>query len=166
MYYIFENPKTISDLAFICKTPGRLLTWMRIHIRHGGHDDIIQTPQSTFTKKVCSYLEFAWLFYSALYDMGINSYIITVKGDSKNVASFFEVEGKKLKCIVNRRTMFRHYDIIDAAIDYIDINWIRWIEWAVMGDKLVPVKPHYRNNDHEESTNARNYLLRNGLSRV
>lgn len=164
MHYIFQNPKTISEIASTCKTPFDVLLWMRTHIRHGDHDDSIQLPQSSITKRVCSYLEFAWLFHEILSIKGINSYIITIKGNSKSVACLFEVEGKKLKCMVNRWTMLRKYSSIDSAIPHIDRDWFRWIEWAVLRGRLVPVKPHYRNGDHGESKDTRSYLLRDRLS--
>jgi hypothetical protein len=164
MFYLLKNPKTISELVSICDTTRKLLWWMKLHIRHREDLDTIQSPDITLEKRKGSNLEFAWLFYDALLEMGINCYIITVKGNSDSVASFLEVENEKLRCVVNRCTMLGYYDTINAAIDHIDIDWYRWIEWAVICGGLVPIKPHYRNGDHGEDTDTRNYLLRNRLS--
>lgn len=150
----------------MCKTPGRVLMWMRFHIKNGDHGDKIQTPPVTLERGVCSYLEFAWLFHDVLNEMGINSYIVTVKGSSKSVACFFEDGNNTLKCMVNRWTIFRCHEHIDDAIIFIDEDWCRWIEWAVVCNKIVPVKPHYRDGKYGEDKDTRSYLLRNRLSSV
>ena len=166
MYYIFQTPATIEELASICKTPNRLLKWMRFRIRHSRHDNIINPPAKTLPGKKCSHLEFAWLFYEALNKLGIFAYILTVSGSAKSVACAFDDEDGKIKCMVNRRLMLRTCKKIENAPDYIDRDWYRWIEWAILMGRLVPVKPHYRNGADEASDDTGNYLLRNRLSSV
>jgi hypothetical protein len=97
--------------------------------------------------------------------MGITSYIITIKGNSKSSACLFEMDGK-LVCVANRWTVPGLYNKIDDSIKYIDRDWYRWIEWVAMRGRLVPVKPHYRNGNNEENKDTRSYLLRNRLSSV
>ena len=164
MYYIFQSPNTVKELSEICDTPKKLLTWMRLHIHHSLENDTIQLPETTLLERTGSYLDFMWLFAAVMEELDINCFIITVRGERENSACLFYDANGSLKCIVNRKTLLRRAYSIEEYVDKIDKHWHRWIEWAQMSGRLLPVKPHYRGEYGEKDT--RNYLLRTGVPRV
>ena len=166
MHRMFKTPKIIDELASMFDSTKQLIVWMRLHIRNIEREDTILRPQSVLNNGEGSNLEFVWLLHEILKLMDIESYIITVNGNSKSSVCVIEDKGKEFKCVVNRWTTLKRYKRIDDVPDSIDSGWGVWIEWVSMKGRLVPIKPHYRNDDYDKKKDTRSYLLCDRLSSV
>jgi len=149
MYYLLNKTRIVEELSTICSDTKQLLWWMRLHIRKTSDSSSISTPGETLEHGCGSNLEFAWMFSEIARESNKECYVITVKGVLDSSVCFFYDNNNKLQCMSNRWTLRECGRDIESSIMYIDKHWFRWVEWAPINGKLVPVKPHYRDRSEE-----------------
>ena len=161
MYYLLNKPRVVEELSTICSDTKQLLWWMRLHIRKTSDSGSIKSPQETLEYRCGSNLEFAWMFAEIVTTLNEECYVVTVQGEFDSSACFFYDDNNTLQCMSNRWTLRGCGEGIESSIEYIDRHWSRWVEWAPINGKLVPIKPHYRDGSerYERSEDARGYLL-------